>query len=135
MVQYETLLAEINNGKFKPIYFLHGLEAYFIDQITNLIEKTALTDAEKAFNQTILYGKDTDHLAVVDAARRYPMMASRQVVILKEAQDMRTLKELKSYIDHPAETTVLVICHKHKKFNFNSSFGKSLKAKALVFEG
>ena len=115
MIQYETLLAEVNNGKFKPIYFLHGLESYFIDQITELIEKTALTDSEKAFNQSIFYGKETDHLSVVDAARRYPMMASRQVVILKEAQDMRTLKELKSYIEHPAETTVLVICHKHKK--------------------
>ena len=134
MIQFETLLAEIHNGKFKPIYFLHGLESYFIDQITDLIEKKALTDSEKAFNQSIFYGKEVDHLAVVDAARRYPMMASRQVVIIKEAQDMRSLKELQSYVQQPADTTVLVICHKHKKLNLNSSFGKALKSKAVVFE-
>ncbi len=133
-MEFEKIIQEIKNGKFRPIYFLHGPESYFIDQITDLIEEHALTESEKAFNQTIFYGKEADHLAVVDTARRYPMMAERQLVIVKEAQDMKGLKDLKSYVERPAETTILVLCHKHKKFNFNSSFGKLLKSKTLVFE-
>lgn len=116
------------------MYFLHGGEPYFIDSIADYIEANALTDAEKGFNQTILYGKDTEHLAVVDNARRYPMMSQRQVVMLKEAQEMKSLPKLLSYIENPSPTTVLVICHKHKKLNLNSKFGKMLKAKAVILE-
>lgn len=131
---FDQLRTSIRKKEFQPIYFLHGKEDYFIDEITKLIETKVLTESEKAFNQTVLYGKESDHLAVVDSARRYPMMASHQVVILKEAQEMRSLKELKSYIEKPLDTTILLICHKHKKFNFNSKFGKALKQKAVIFE-
>ena len=131
---FEQILADLKQKKFKSVYFLHGKEAYFIDAITEIIETQVLSEGERSFNQTILYGKDTDHLTVVDSARRYPMMSSHQVVILKEAQEMRTLKNLQTYLENPMPTTVLVICHKHKKLNLNSGFGKALKANGVVFE-
>jgi len=101
--------------------------------ITKAIEKHALAEHEKAFNQTILYGKDADFLQVVDAARRYPMMAERQLVILKEAQEMKTLNNLKAYIENPTPTTVLVICHKHKSYRLTTKLGKILKKKTVLF--
>ena len=133
-MDFETLQDNLRKGNYKPIYFLHGTESYFIDQITDFIEKNVLSESEKAFNQSIFYGKETDHMTLVDAARRYPMMAERQVVILKEAQDMKTLKDLQSYVEKPAETSMLVICHKHKKFNLNTKLGKAIKQQAVVFE-
>ncbi len=131
---YQDILKSLKKGEFKPVYFLHGTEPYFIDVISDYVEKNVLSESEKAFNQTIFYGKDVNHLAIVDTARRFPMMAPRQVVVLKEAQEMKSLKELKTYLEKPAETTLLVICHKHKKFNLNSAFGKLLKKNAVVFE-
>ena len=131
---YQDILKDLKKGQFKPIYFLHGNESYFIDVISDYIEDNILSESEKAFNQTVFYGKDVNHLAIVDTARRFPMMAPRQVVILKEAQEMKSLKELQTYLEKPAETTILVICHKHKKFNLNSGFGKVVKKQALVFE-
>lgn len=133
-MEFEKIVQELNSGKFRPIYFLHGLESYFIDKISDFIEDHALTESEKAFNQSVFYGKEVDHLAVVDAARRYPMMAARQLVMLKEAQEMKSLANLLTYIERPSETTILVICHKHKKYNLNSNFGKALKSNALIFE-
>lgn len=131
---FEQILAKLKKKEYQPIYFLHGTESYYIDAISDFIEKHALSEAEKAFNQTILYGKEVDNLAVVDTARRYPMMAAHQVVIIKEAQEMKSLKNLQSYIEKPLDTTILVICHKHKKLNLNSKFGKALNKNALVFE-
>ncbi|MEM1215360.1 MAG: DNA polymerase III subunit delta, partial [Bacteroidota bacterium] len=128
------ILKAAKSKAFQPVYFLHGLESYFIDQISDAIETHALAEHERAFNQTILYGKDTDHLQVVDAARRFPMMAERQLVILKEAQEMRSLKSLETYVAKPTPSTVLVICHKHKKFSLNSKVGNLLKAQTVLFE-
>ena len=130
----DQIIGALKKKEYQPVYFLHGLESYYIDQISQFVEQNVLSEGEKAFNQTVLYGKEVDHLTVVDNARRYPMMASHQVVILKEAQEMRSLKELKTYVEKPLDTTILVICYKHKKFNFNSAFGKILKKKAVVFE-
>lgn len=131
---YQQILSDLKNKKYSPIYFLHGSESYFIDLISDYIEENVLNEGEKAFNQTILYGKEVDHLTVVDAARRYPMMSSHQVIILKEAQEMKTLKNLESYFSTPLDTTILVICHKYKKFNTNSKFGKLVKSKSVLFE-
>lgn len=131
---YQEVLKELKQKKFRPIYFLHGPEAYFIDVISNYIEHEVLNETEKAFNLTILYGKEANHLAVVDNARRYPVMAERQVVIVKEAQEMKSLPDLMSYVEKPLDSTILVICHKHKNYNLNSKFGKLLKERALVFE-
>ncbi|MEZ4983707.1 MAG: DNA polymerase III subunit delta [Saprospiraceae bacterium] len=133
-MSYNALLQDIRHKKFAPVYFLHGPESYFIDRITDAIEEYALAEHERAFNQTMLYGKDTDHLQVLDAARRFPMMAERQLVILKEAQDMKNLKDLQTYLEKPTPTTVLVICHKHKKYALNTNFGKAVKAHAVLFE-
>lgn len=98
------------------MYFLHGPEPYFIDSIEKFIEENALPEEQKAFNQIILYGKDVDANTVIDNARRFPMMAEHQVVILRESQMMRELKDLETYLKQPQPSTILVICHKHKKF-------------------
>lgn len=131
---YSQIITDLKKKEYKPVYFLHGNESYFIDAIADFIEKKVLSDGEKSFNQTILYGKETEFKQVVDTARRYPMMAPYQVVILKEAQEMRTLKQLVTYVEKPAETTILVICHKHKRFDSRTKLGKVLKKNAVLFE-
>jgi len=131
---FNQIIADLKKKQYQPVYFLHGKEPYFIDSIADYIEKNVLSDGEKSFNQTILYGKEIEFKQVVDTARRYPMMAPYQVVIIKEAQEMRTLKELVTYVEQPAQTTILVICHKHKRFDSRTKLGKVLKKKAVVFE-
>ncbi len=131
---HTDILEEIRKGKFRPLYFLHGEESYFIDLVCDAIETNALPEAERAFNQTVFYGKDADFLAVLDTARRFPMMAPHQVVIIKEAQEMKTLKDLESYFEKPAASTILVICHKNGKYNLNSKFGKAIKEHAVLLE-
>ncbi|MFK7770787.1 MAG: DNA polymerase III subunit delta [Saprospiraceae bacterium] len=131
---YLQIIKEIKAKKYAPIYLLHGNESYYIDKISKYIEDNVLTEGEKSFNQMIMYGKDTDHKTLIDTCSRYPMMASHQVVILKEAQEMKSLKELLPYIERPVHTTILVICFKHKKFDGRTKFGKLVKQKALVFE-
>lgn len=130
----EQLLSDLRKKNFQPVYFLYGMESYFIDEISQFFEQKVLSESERAFNQMVLYGKDADFQAVVDNARRYPMMAQHQLVILKEAQEMRSLGNLISYVENPTPTTILVICHKHKRFNMNTKFGKMLKSKAVVFQ-
>ncbi len=131
---YQEILKELQQHKYRPVYFLHGAESYFIDVISDYAEHHILSETEQAFNLTVLYGKDADHLAVIDNARRYPVMAERQVVILKEAQDMKSLAELATYVEKPLDSTILVICHKHKTLNINTKFGKLLKEKAVVLD-
>ncbi|MEM1121149.1 MAG: DNA polymerase III subunit delta [Bacteroidota bacterium] len=131
---FSQIITSLKNKQYQPVYFLHGNESYFIDAIADYIEKNVLSEGEKSFNQTILYGKEIDFKQVVDTVRRYPMMAPYQVVIVKEAQEMRTLKELATYVEQPAATTILVICHKHKRFDGRSKLGKVLKKKAVLFE-
>jgi len=131
---YPQIIKELKAKQYAPIYLLHGNESYYIDKISKYIEENVLTEGEKSFNQMIMYGKDTDHKTLIDTCSRYPMMASHQVVILKEAQEMKTLKELLPYINKPVHTTILVICFKHKKFDGRTKFGKLVKQKALTFE-
>ena len=114
---FSEITKELKSKTYRPVYFLHGSEPYYIDEISRHIELKVLSEAERSFNQTILYGKETDHKTLIDTASRYPMMAPYQVVILKEAQEMKTLKALQPYIERPVPTTILVICHKHKKLN------------------
>lgn len=133
-MKYPDLLKSLRQSDYRPVYFLHGDEPYYIDQVTDYIEQHVLGESERAFNQTILYGRDADHLAVIDAARRYPMMAPRQVIIIKEAQDMKSLKELERYLASPVPTTLLVIAHKHKRFDKRTKFAKALAKHAVVFE-
>lgn len=133
-MDFAPLLKAVRAKEFAPLYLLHGDEPWYIDQLEAAIEAHALREHERAFNQTILYGKDTDHLQVVDAARRFPMMAERQLILLREAQDMRSLKELAGYAAKPSPTTILVISHKHKKLNGNLILTKNLKKNGVVFE-
>ena len=133
-VTYQEVLKELKSKQYKPIYLLHGDESYFIDTITKYVENNVLNESEKAFNFTVLYGRDITHINVVDAARRYPMMAERQVVIIKEAQDMKDLIKLEKYVTNPTPSTLLLICYKHKKLDMRTKFAKALAKTALVFE-
>jgi DNA polymerase III subunit delta len=131
---YKELEAQLKKKVYKPVYMLHGEEAYFIDQLSNYFEKEILNEGERAFNLTVLYGKDSDSMAVVDSARRYPMMSPYQVVIVKEAQEMKSLTELQTYIEKPTETTILVLCHKHKKLDMRTKFAKTLAQHGEIME-
>lgn len=112
--QYLEILRDIRNKNFKPIYFLMGEESYFIDLITEAIIANALTDDERDFNQTIIYGADVaNYGVVVNAAKRYPMMAPRQLVVVKEAQQIPNIEMLSYYLKQPLASTILVINHKH----------------------
>jgi DNA polymerase III subunit delta len=131
-MQMDELLRDIAARRFQPVYFLHGEEPFFIDRIEAAVEEHALAEAERSFNQTIVYGKDVDHLTLLDNLRRYPMMAERQVVILREAQDMKGLAELAGYFEQPSPTTVFVVSHKHKKADLRTKLGKALQSKSVV---
>ncbi len=131
---FDSIMKDLKTGKFHPLYFLFGDEPYFIDQVSDYIEKNALSEAEKSFNQVILYGKETEFKTIVDEARQFPMMASKRVVIVKEAQEMKTLPELLSYIEKPSPTSILVLCHKYKKLDKRTKFAKILEEKSVIFE-
>jgi DNA polymerase III subunit delta len=133
-LEYKEIIKSIRQKQYKPVYFLHGEEPYFMDAITEVIENEILDDGMKSFNQVVLYGKDVDAMTVVDNARRYPMMSPIQVVIVKEAQNMSSLVQLQKYVEHPLSSTVLLIVHKHKKLDGRTAFAKSLTKHAVVFE-
>jgi DNA polymerase-3 subunit delta len=133
-ISLETIIDDLNNKIFQPIYFLSGEEPYFIDMITAKIEASVLTEPEKAFNQTILYGKDCDFASVINIARRYPMMAGHNLVILKEAQELKDFDKLVHYFEHPLKSTILVINYKYKDLDRRKSVFKSLEKNALIYE-
>ena len=108
-MNYEDILANLKNKIYHPFYFLMGEESYFIDQITDYISSHVLTEAEQGFNQHILYGKDTDIDTIITYARRFPMMANHQVIIVKEAQNIKKIEELEPYLNAPLESTILVV--------------------------
>jgi DNA polymerase III subunit delta len=113
-MDFDQILTDLKNKNYKPVYFLMGEESYFIDEISNYISNHALTETEKVFNQITLYGKDVDAISVIEASRRFPMMASHQVVIVKEAQNIRNIEELLHYTEKPMKTTILVVSYKYK---------------------
>jgi DNA polymerase-3 subunit delta len=131
---YKEIMASIKKKAFAPIYILQGEEEFFIDQLAEAFENHALDEADKAFNMSIVYGADLDGGRLRDMASRLPMMAPRQVIIVREAQSMRGLADLVPYMDQPPPSTLLVLCHKHKKFDKRSSFWKSLKGDVVLFE-
>ncbi|MAB49603.1 MAG: DNA polymerase III subunit delta [Flavobacteriaceae bacterium] len=136
MDEVKALVADIKKGQIKPIYFLMGEEAYYIDKISDFIEDNLLDEAEKGFNQMVLYGRDVAIDDIVSNAKRYPMMAERQVVIVKEAQDLsRTIEKLASYAENPQPTTVLVVNYKYKKIDKRKALYKAInKNGSVVFE-
>ncbi len=127
-MEYNAVLKDLKAGKFKPVYFLQGEEPYFIDEVSNYIMHNVLDEGERDFNQSLLYGKDTDVLTILNEAKQYPMMADYRVVIVKEAQELsRTIANLHDYILNPTHTTILVICYKYKKVDGKTKFAKDLK--------
>lgn len=129
------IVNDIRKGTIKPIYFLFGEEGYFIDKISDFIANKILTEEEKGFNQMVLYGKDVTIDDIVGNAKRYPMMAEHQVVIVKEAQHLsRNIEKLVGYANNPQQTTVLVICYKYKKLDKRKGLYKSIKKTGVVFE-
>lgn len=128
----KRILVDLKSRKYAPVYFLQGEETFYIDLISDYIERNALSEAEKGFNQVIVYGKDAAMATILTHARRFPMMAERQVVIVKEAQDIQDLnketgsKLLLDYITKPVPSTVLVFCHKHKSLDKRRELGKKI---------
>jgi DNA polymerase-3 subunit delta len=135
MDEVVKIVNDIKAGNIKPIYFLMGEEPYYIDKLADYIEKNILTEEEKGFNQTVFYGRDVTIDDIVSTAKRYPMMADRQVVIVKEAQDLsKTIENLESYVDNPMPSTVLVFCYKYKTLDKRKKITKQLAKAGVVFE-
>jgi DNA polymerase-3 subunit delta len=149
---FENIIASLKAKKYAPIYFLEGDEPYYIDQIADYVENHVLNESEKEFNQTILYGKDTDLISLISAAKRFPMMAERQVIIVREAQEIKNLTEtvnvkikskntkketeispLEEYALKPLSTTLLVICYKYKTLDKRTGLAKSMDKNATMF--
>lgn len=135
MDEVVKIVNDIAAGKTKSIYFLMGEEPYYIDKISDYIEKNVLTEDEKGFNQTVLYGRDVTIDDIIGTAKRYPMMAEKQVVIVKEAQDLvKTIDKLESYAENPMPSTVLVFCYKYKVLDKRKKLVKLLAKNGLVYE-
>lgn len=128
------ILSSLQKKQYKPIYFLHGKESYYIDLISDFIEKNVLNDAEKGFNQSIVYGKDVDLMTIISTAKRFPMMAPYQVVIVKEAQNIKKWDDLAAYADNPSPTTILVFAYKYGTADKRLKVFKSIEKSGLLFE-
>lgn len=137
MKELDTILKNIKNKEVLPIYFFHGEEPYFIDLAVKALEHDFLSEDEKAFNQTVIYGKDTGYPEILSLARQFPMMGDKQVVIVKEAQDLKLneseSKTLEAYVENPVPSTVLVFAHKHKKLDSRKKVTKSLEKAGALF--
>jgi DNA polymerase III subunit delta len=131
---FEAVMSDLRAAKYKPVYFLMGEEPYFIDLVTDYITEHALSAEEKSFNQLVLYGRDTDIKLIVSSAKRYPMMASRQVIIVREAQQLRSLEGLEFYMSAPMPSTVLVFAYKYKKLDKRTKLAKLLAEKSVMLE-
>jgi DNA polymerase-3 subunit delta len=123
----EKIISAWKKKDFKPVYWLEGEEEYFIDEAMNYAEHHILSEQESGFNLTVFYGKDAQWADVINACRRYPMFAERQVVLLKEAQHMKDIEKLETYVEHPLESTVFVVSYKDKKVDGRSRLSKLLK--------
>jgi DNA polymerase III subunit delta len=150
---FDQIIAELKKKIYHPVYFLHGEEPFYIDEISDFIETNVLTESEKEFNQTVLYGKDVDIPTLISYARRYPMLSSHQVVIVKEAQDIRNLiakekddqpkeKSKKAaeskdlfleYIQKPTPSTILVLCYKYKTLDKRTRLAKAIEQSSVLF--
>jgi len=142
-MELNPLLQDIKQRKLKPIYFLMGEEPYYIDKISEYLSDTILTEDEKAFNQTILYGKDVSLDEVLSTAKRFPMMAEYQVVLVKEAQDLsreilaqsdKKKNQLEAYAENPQATTILIFCYKYKKLDKRKRVYKAIAKSGVIFE-
>lgn len=130
---FEQITGDIQRKIYFPVYLLHGEEPYFIDAITGMIEDSVLSETEKEFNQTVVYGRDINVGNLIDIARRFPMMANYQVVIVREAQDLDDIEELETYVKNPQPSTILVLAHKYRKTDQRKGFAKAVEKKGVLF--
>ena len=133
-MNYKEIISSISNKDFHPIYFLMGEEPFYIDKISDYIAEKVLKAEEKEFNQSVLYGKDVEVAQIISEAKQFPFGAEKRVIIVKEAQNIKNIEQLETYLDSPQPSTLLVICYKYKKIDKRKKFGKNLCKKALVFE-
>ncbi len=129
----EKIISDWKKKSFKPLYWLEGEEEYFIDKVIDYAEHLILTESEASFNLSVFYGKDANWAEVINACSRYPMFADRQVVLLKEAQQMKDIEKLESYIENPLSSTVFVVSYKEKKLDARKKFTKLVKEKGVLF--
>ena len=133
-ITYEEIARDLKNRIYKPVYYLMGEETYYIDKISEYIAQTVLTDEEKEFNLTVMYGADTEVATIINAAKRYPMMSEYQVVIVKEAQSVKKMEELSFYLQKPLQSTILVLCHKHGTIDRRKKLAAEIEKVGVLFE-
>jgi len=133
-VNYKEIITSIRNKNLHPIFFLTGNEPFYIDKISEFLIENILLKEEKEFNQSILYGKDIEVSQIIEEAKQFPFGSEKRLVIVKEAQEIRKIEKLESYLDNPQLSTILVICYKYKKIDKRKIFGKKLKTKSLFYE-
>jgi DNA polymerase-3 subunit delta len=133
-ISFEQVIGDLKNKIYHPVYFLTGDEPYYIDKISDFIIDNVLTDEEKSFNQTILYGKETDGATITNVAKRFPMMANQQVVVVREAQETKNFDDLLYYFENPLKSTILVICYKYKELDKRKKAYKTIQQNTLYFE-
>jgi DNA polymerase III subunit delta len=133
-MDFNQIMNDLKNRKFAPVYFLEGEEPYFLDQISDYVLENVLTEDEKGFNQTILYGKDLTIDSIMTAARRFPMMAEKQVVVIREAQNIKNIEEITSYVEKPLISTILVINYKYKNLDKRKKLFKAIQKHGIYFE-
>lgn len=134
-VTFDSLMKELKAGKYRPVYYLMGEEPYYIDKIADWIADNALKPEERDFNQRVLFGSDVTAAQIADAARGYPMMAERQVIIVKEVQNLKNTEALEKYLKNPMPTTVLVMCHKNGKIDGRKrEYVRLMQTAGVIFE-
>lgn len=133
-ITHTDIVKELKEKKFKPIYYLMGEESYYIDRIADYMAETILTEEEKEFNQIILYASDTDLSTIINAAKRYPMMAEHQLIIVKEAQNLKNLEELSYYLQKPQPSTILVFCHKNGTLDRRKKVTLEIEKNGVLYE-
>ena len=129
---HEEIIADIKKKIFHPIYLLEGEEPYYIDVVSDFIERNLLPESERSFNQTILYGKETNALDIRTRAMNYPMFSNYQVIMVKEAQELKKWDDLEPYFEKPVKTTILILCHKHKNFDKRTKAAKSIQSNGVI---
>lgn len=130
----DDILKELRAKQYRPIYFLMGEESYYIDLIADYVADNVLSETEKEFNLTVVYGADVDVATVINAAKRYPMMAEHQVVIVKEAQAIRNIEGLAYYLQKPLDSTILVVCHKHGTLDRRKKLAAEIEKRGVLFD-
>ncbi len=133
-MDYNQIITDLKAKKYSPVYFLEGEEPYFMDQISHYVLENVLTEEEKGFNQSILYGKDLSIDAILTAVKRFPMMAERQVIVIREAQNIKNIEELATYVENPMRSTLLVINYKYKTIDKRKKLYKAVNKNGVYME-